>query len=71
MVINVLVDIEPSECIKYVSKLKSLRNMSLAKYWNVLRLRYNLSSYMTVVQATFILFEIQGIFSKVKLQFQL
>ena len=36
---------------------------------SLLRLRYNLSSYMTVVWSTFILDEIQGIFDKVKLQF--
>jgi hypothetical protein len=33
MVINVFVDIEPSECIKCVSIFKSLRNTPLAEYW--------------------------------------
>ena len=33
MVINVFVDIEPSECIKCSSKLKSPQNTSSAKYW--------------------------------------
>ena len=33
VMINVFVDIEPSECIECVGKFKSPRNTSSAKYW--------------------------------------